>query len=211
MRVVRRSLGPMFESRKQPRMTESLRESSIDKQRSPPRMRMAVVGVSERRGSERSGGERSETERCERARSGETPTTAVAPSDPSPDPEVIDRPARRVFGAEYKLKVLEEADSCRDVPGAIGSLLRREGLSSSNLRDWRQLRRDGLLKVLSSYTRGRKPVYQHPLAKKLAQVEREKRHLERRLKKAELLLDIQKKVSEALGISLEPTETGENS
>ena len=71
--------------------------------------------------------------------------------------------------------------------------------------------REGLLDALGARKRGRKPAGDHSLRKKLAQVEREKRSLERRLKKVELLLDVQKKVSEALGIFLEPTEADANS
>jgi len=189
-------------------MRERDGETRNDKKRAQARTRSAV-GAAERRVSERSEGERSDTEQSERARRGEAPTAAARP-ERSSDPEVIEKPARRQFTAQYKMEILEKADSCTGIPGAIGSLLRREGLHSSNLRDWRRLRREGLLNVLGAQKRGRKPAYDHPLARRLAQVEREKRCLERRLKKMELLLDLQKKVSEALGISLEPTEADEN-
>jgi transposase-like protein len=99
-------------------------------------------------------------------------------------------------------------DACVTL-GAVGSLLRREGLYSSLLTTWRRQRDDGALAGLSTRKRGRRAGCQHPLAKRVAQLEREKRDLELRLKKAELLIDIQKKVSLVLGLSLEPPASGE--
>lgn len=132
------------------------------------------------------------------------PGEAVGP----PDPEVHERPVRRQFNAEYKLRILQEADRCRDNNG-IGSLLRREGLYSSHLSTWRQQRKEGSLSALAPRKRGRPAEKPHPDTKRLAQVEREKRHLERRLKQAEALLELQKKVSEILGIDLPPAPTDE--
>lgn len=126
-----------------------------------------------------------------------------------PDPEVSVRPARRRFTAAYKQRIVREADACTE-PGAIGSLLRREGLYSSVLSSWRRQRDERERSALAPQKRGRKSEPVNPLAKKLAQVEREKRDLERRLKKAHLLLDLQKKVSEILGVSLDPTEKVES-
>ena len=171
---------------------------------------LAVVGVPERRARERDGVERSGTETSEGDRSVGTPTTASPTNVAStgtatmvPDPEVSERPSRRRFTAKYKQRIVREADACTE-PGAIGSLLRREGLYSSLLATWRRQRDQKELRALAPKKRGRKPEPVNPLAKKLAQVEREKRNLERQLKKAHLLLDLQKKVSEILGISLEP-------
>jgi transposase-like protein len=82
------------------------------------------------------------------------------PSVPSkaPDPEVEGRPRRRSFSAEYRLRILKEADACTQ-PGEIGALLRREGLYSSHLVDWRRQRELGTLQALGT-KRGRKP--KHP-------------------------------------------------
>ena len=126
-----------------------------------------------------------------------------------PDPEVPEKAGRRRFTAEYKLRILQEADHCRDTNG-IGSLLRREGLYSSHLSKWRQQRQEGSLSALAPRKRGRPADKPHPDTKRLAQVEREKRHLERRLRQAEALLELQKKVSEILGIDLPPVPTDEN-
>lgn len=120
-----------------------------------------------------------------------------------PNPEVSARPERRRFTAEYKLRIVQEADRCKDTNG-VGSLLRREGLYSSHLSTWRQQRKEGSLSALAPRKRGRPAEKPHPDTKRAAQLEREKRHLERRLKQAEALLELQKKVSEILGIDLPP-------
>src|SRR5450756_1118728 len=78
----------------------------------------------------------------------------AAPSAPA-DPELVERPQRRRFSAEYKLRVLHEADGLSR-PGEIGALLRREGLYSSHLSTWRGQREEGVLEALSR-PRGRKP------------------------------------------------------
>jgi|SRR5579871_6089382 len=186
--------------------------SKVKKQRAG----LAVVGGQERRAEELGSVERSGTAPSEGARSGGPPTTAapiesgpVEVPGPAPDPEVLERPARRQFSAAYKLRILEEADRCRDSQG-IGSLLRREGLYSSHLTTWRRQRQEGSLTALSPRKRGRQASKPHPDTKRLAQVEREKRHLERRLKQAEALLELQKKVSEILGIDLPPAPSGED-
>lgn len=141
------------------------------------------------------------------------------PMPPSGDPAAQDRsgprdvevPAtatRRRFTAEYKLRILQEADHCRDLNG-IGSLLRREGLYSSHLSTWRQQREDGALSALAPRKRGRRATPSHPDTKRAAELERKNRYLERRLKQAEALLDLQKKVSEILGIVLPPAPIDE--
>jgi transposase-like protein len=116
------------------------------------------------------------------------------------DPEVAAKAKRRQFTAEYKLRIVREAAAAKS-PGEIGALLRREGLYSSHLADWRRQRERGELAGLSA-KRGRKPEPVNPLAKRVAELEREKRRLERRLEQAELLLDIQKKASRLLEIPL---------
>ena len=118
-----------------------------------------------------------------------------------PDPEVIPRAKRRQFSAEYKLRILAEADQCSQ-RGEIGALLRREGLYSSHLTTWRKQRDQGQLQGLTPQKRGRKP---DPQAAELARLHRENAHLRRRLEQAELIIDVQKKVAQMLGLT--PVET----
>lgn len=118
------------------------------------------------------------------------------------DPEVPAKARRRRFSAEYKHRVLREADAARGDAGEIGALLRREGLYSSHLATWRRARERGELAGLSPKRRGRKEKAVNPLAKRLVELERDKLRLERRLKQAELLLEIQKKASQLLEIPL---------
>ena len=117
------------------------------------------------------------------------------------DPEVPAKAARRRFSVEYKRRIVREAEAARDA-GEIGALLRREGLYSSHLNTWRRARERGELAGLSPKRRGRKEQAVNPLAKRVAELERDKRRLERRLKQAELLLEIQKKASQLLEIPL---------
>jgi len=122
-----------------------------------------------------------------------------------PDPEVPEKKARRKFTAKYKLQILQEADACTE-PSQLGAFLRRKGLYSSNLSTWRRQREEGLLDALSPKKRGRKQKEKNPLTQKVADLERENERLKRKLKKAETIIDVQKKISEILGISQEPTE-----
>ena len=117
------------------------------------------------------------------------------------DPEVPAKAKRRRFAAEYKRRVLREADAARDA-GEIGALLRREALYSSHLNSWRRARERGELAGLEPKRRGRKEKAVNPLTKRVVELERDKRRLERRLKQAELLLEIQKKASQLLEIPL---------
>ncbi len=117
------------------------------------------------------------------------------------DPEVPAKARRRRFAAEYKRGVLREADATRDA-GEIGALLRREALYSSHLVSWRRARERGELAGLEPKRRGRKEKAVNPLTKRVVELERDKRRLERRLKQAELLLEIQKKASQLLEIPL---------
>ena len=136
-------------------------------------------------------------------------TAAATAAAPPPDPEVVERPVRRTFTAEFKRRVVVEADACSG-PGAIGALLRRHGLYSSLLAEWRAQYRRGALSALTPKKRGPKGQERNPLAERLARVEREKARLERRLKRAELIIAVQKKVSELLGIPLNSPEPDEN-
>lgn len=122
-----------------------------------------------------------------------------------PDPEVDSRPQRRQFTAEYKLRVLREADAC--APGELGALLRREGLYSSHLTKWRRQRERGELAALAPQKRGRKPHQPDPAAERIAALERENARLRQRLQQAEKIIEVQKKVSEILGIPLTQSES----
>ena len=137
-------------------------------------------------GAERSEAERSDAERS--AAPGETKTR--------PDPEVVVSAQRRQFTAEYKKRILAEADAAKET-GATGALLRREGLYSSHLTHWRQQRDLGL----APHRRGPKPK-RDPLSEEVRNLKRQNDHLTQRLARAELIIDVQKKVSLLLGIPL---------
>ena len=124
------------------------------------------------------------------------------------DPEVVPRAKRRRFSAEYKLRILEEVDACSEA-GQIGSLLRREGLYSSHLTTWRRQRAQGQLAGLSSKKRGRKPSIDEALAKELAALKRENQRLESRLEQAETIIEVQKKLSGLLGLTLNGNQSDE--
>jgi transposase-like protein len=138
--------------------------------------------------AERSPDERSETGRSEAAPKAD-PTAA-------PNPEVRPLAKRRRFTAQYKLKILAEADAAT-APGAIGALLRREGLYSSMLANWRKERATGL----EPRCRGPKPQLD-PSAKQVQQLRRDNERLTERLRKAEIIIDVQKKVASLLGRTL---------
>lgn len=121
-----------------------------------------------------------------------------------PDPEVMPQARRRRFSAEYKLRVLAEADSCTR-RGEMGALLRREGLYSSHLDKWRKQREAGELQGLSGNKRGRK-AERH--AAELARLRRENEQLQARLQQAETIIDVQKKLCGLLGLSAEPGSEG---
>jgi len=120
---------------------------------------------------------------------------------------VVPKAKRRQFTAEYKLRIVREADAGTE-PGQIGSLLRREGLYSSYLSTWRRQREEGQLQALSSKKRGRKG--QDPSAEELAQLQRENERLRARLEQAEIIIDVQKKLSKLLGLTMDKTESDEN-
>jgi len=120
-----------------------------------------------------------------------------------PDPEVVPRAKRRRFSPAYKLRVLAKADHCTE-PGEIGSLLRREGLYSSHLSRWRQLRGQG---QLGQGQRGGKANRQ---AAEVAQLQRENERLKARLEQAELVIEVQKKLSQLLGLNPSQRQTDES-
>jgi transposase len=147
-----------------------------------------------------SGGERSEPER-------NGGVTNLAPADVPrvPDPEVSAKPARRRFTAEYKRRILKEADACG--PGGIVALLRREGLYSSHLVSWRRQREQGEEAALSPHKRGRKTTPRNPFAAENARLQRENERLQKRLRQAETIIDVQKKLCEMLGLPVATTES----
>jgi transposase len=128
-------------------------------------------------------------------------TESVVGERTAPSPEVLEKPVRRRFAVEYKMRILAEADACSE-PGMLGELLRREGLYSSHLSTWRRLRDEGVLAGLTPKRRGRKAKRKNPLADEVTRLSRENDRLKEQLRQAELLIDVQKKVSEMLSIPL---------
>jgi len=124
-----------------------------------------------------------------------------------PDPEVPEKAKRRRFSAEYKLAILREVDACTE-PGQIGALLRRERLYSSHLVDWRRQRDTGALEALAR-KRGPKPA--DPARVEVERLRRANERLAKRLAQAEKIIEIQGKVSELLGIPLDPACDDEQS
>ena len=124
-----------------------------------------------------------------------------------PDPEVPEKAKRRRFSAEYKLAILREVDACTE-PGQIGALLRRERLYSSHLVDWRRQRDTGALEALAR-KRGPKPA--DPARVEVERLRRANERLAKRLAQAEKIIEIQGKVSELLGIPLDPASDDEQS
>jgi transposase-like protein len=123
---------------------------------------------------------------------------------PVEEVEVTAKATRRRFSAKEKLRILGEADSCKK-PGELGALLRREGIYSSSLSSWRRARDEGQLTALGPKRRGPVPVVPDARDKKVAELERAAVKAEARARKAEALVELQKKISELLGIQL-PTE-----
>jgi transposase len=148
-----------------------------------------------------------------RSPTGVTPATLVAATGapgtgdgrPIPDPAVLEKPVRRRFTAEYKLRILQEADRST-APGQLGALLRREGLYSSLLSTWRKQRDQGTLAGLSPKRRGRKANPDAPLIAENQRLMRETQRLAVKLRQAETIIEVQKKLSEILGIPLPPPE-----
>ena len=124
----------------------------------------------------------------------------------APDPEVPAKPERRRFSAEYRLRILKQADACKK-PGELGALLRREGLYSSLLTNWRRQRDHGALREMRGRRRGPKP---RPVDPRVKQLEAENRRLQRKLQRAETIITLQKKVAEILGIPLKPLDSDES-
>ena len=124
------------------------------------------------------------------------------------DTEVPARVQRRRFTAAYKLRILEQAERCSQ-PGEIGALLRREGLYSSHLTSWRQARQKGALAALSQ-KRGRIKKKETAEAKEVARLRRQNARLREKLRRATAVIEVQKKVSDILGVDLNPSENDES-
>ena len=134
---------------------------------------------------------------------------ASSPAPLRPDPEVPDIAKRRRFSASYKIEILRQIDACSE-PGEVSALLRREGLYSSTVSGWRRQREKGVLAGLEPKKRGRKQK-PHDLRDKVIETQkREIRVLKRKLDQANRVVEIQKKVSSLLGISLENPDDERN-
>jgi transposase-like protein len=114
------------------------------------------------------------------------------------DVQVVAKPRRRAYTAEYKRRILREADACT-TPGAVGALLRREGLYSSHLVAWRRARARGELAALTPKTRGRKPTPVDSRDRKIAELEQQLREMTSRAERAEALVEAQKNLAALLG------------
>ena len=128
---------------------------------------------------------------------------------PTPDPEVIQHPVRRRFTADYKRRILAEVDAASD-SGGVGRILRREGLYSSHLVSWRKARDKGERAALEPRKRGPKPSPKNPMQAEYAKLKRENARLNKKLRRAELIIDFQKKVAEILGIALPVMEQNDD-
>jgi transposase len=121
--------------------------------------------------------------------------------------EVVAKAKRRQYAAEYKLRILREIDECKG-SGEVGALLRREGLYSSLVSKWREQSERGSLTGLSGHRRGPKV---DPQAVEIARLQRENKRLQEKLERAELIIDVQKKVARLLGVPLEDNNRNEES
>jgi len=140
--------------------------------------------------AERAVGERSES----------VSSAPAAPGEVVADPELVERAKRRRFSAEYKLRILREADACTR-PGEIGALCRREALYTSHLTAWRKQREQGALNELGR-PRGRPRADRRDA--RIAELERRAERAEAELEKARRVIEVQGNVSALLGELLEP-------
>lgn len=153
--------------------------------------------------------QRREAERSEADRSAAAgKNVADPPALITPNPEVVPDAKRRIFTLEYKLRILREAEAAKQTPGGVGALLRREGLYSSHLTTWRKEREAGGREALKPKTRGPKPKHD-PQQQELERLRRENARLTDALSKAELIIEVQKKVGALLGWNLPQTDPEE--
>lgn len=134
------------------------------------------------------------------AEEGRRPMLVAAPAAASP--ELSDRPHRRNFSAKYKLRILDELDRAVGTPGAIGAILRREGVYSSSITEWRRHRAAGASEGLNNAKRGPKAVAPNPLSADHARLQRDYKRLQQRLERAEAVIEIQKKVALLIGFPI---------
>ena len=157
------------------------------------------------------GAERSVGEPGEPQRSGAAANPVVGSRSVSlPDSEVVGKPKRRSFTAEYKQRILQEAEAAAGTPGAVGALLRREGLYSSLLAYWRRERADGIREALTPRKRGPKSK-RNPLQEENLKLQRQNARLTEDLRKAHIIIDVQKKVAALLGRPIPEADPEENS
>ena len=116
------------------------------------------------------------------------------PRGTRPEVQVAEKPQRRRFTAEYKRSILAQAEACTK-PGELGALLRREGLYSSHLANWKQAREQGELAALAPKKRGRKPKEVDPRDRRIAELEQQLTKEQARRERAEALVELQKKVA----------------
>jgi transposase len=145
-------------------------------------------------GAERSEGERSEPQRSAAAAKASVDSQAGS----RPNPEVVAKAKRRTYTAEYKQRILEEAEAAAATRGGVGALLRREGLYSSLLATWRRERAKGVREALTPQRRGPKS-QRHPLEEENQKLRRQNARLTEDLRKAQIIIEVQKKVAALLG------------
>ena len=122
-----------------------------------------------------------------------------------PDSEVPEKAVRRRFTAEYKHRILREAEACKE-QGRLGAFLRREGLYASNLITWQRQAEWGTLEALSPKKRGPKEKKPDPSLRRIAELEKITQRLEHKLRQAELIIAAQKKIAEIFQMPLDPKE-----
>ncbi len=138
-------------------------------------------------------------------------SAVAAPTAASrPDPEVVAKAKRRTFTAEYKQRILQEADRAAATPGGVGALLRREGLYSSHLVTWRRERSRGIREALIPRKRGPRSE-RNPLTEENQKLRRQVGQLTEKLRKAEIIIEVQKKVAALLGNPLPDVDPEEKS
>ena len=137
--------------------------------------------------------------------SGSTGTAGASEATTQPDPQVVPKAERRRFSAEYKQRILAEADRCTQ-RGQIGALLRREGLYASHLEKWRQQRDQATQAAFAPQKRGRKV---DPQVAEIERLRQENERLQARLTQAETIIEVQKKVAALFGLPVSPTTTTE--
>ena len=158
--------------------------------------------------SERRGPERSEEPRSGEAANGGRAHESGIVFTSLPDPEVRERAKRRAFTAEFKLEILRAADACRE-PGEIGALLRKHGLYSSHLVTWRRDREEAAAAALGR-KRGPRAKVADAVQEQLEALRKENEDLRRRLAQAGAIIEVQKKVSEIFGVTLNTPPTDGN-